>query len=57
VPAPEFDLDLRKKRPQTNEHWWTQKKIPMFPEGVNDGDMDFAFVRDIHAAHALANCR
>jgi hypothetical protein len=58
VPAPEFDADLgKKKRPQTDEHRWTRKESPMFPEGVNEGDMDFAFVRDTHAAHALANCR
>jgi hypothetical protein len=29
----------------------------MFPERVNDGDMDFAFVRDTHAAYGLANHR
>jgi hypothetical protein len=42
VPAPEFDADLRKKRTQTDEQKWTRKESPMFPEGVNDGDMDFA---------------
>jgi hypothetical protein len=59
VPAPEFDADLWKKKqpPQTDEHRWTREESPMFPEGVNDGDMDFAFVGDTHAEHVLANRR